>query len=179
MARQQTAARRYAEAGFQIARSEEALDAWERDLVTLRDLLAHREVRALVQHPAIPYATKERILERLAGENVAIGPLRLVLLMIRRGRPRAIPVMVDHFEALLRRERGISLAEVRSALPLEDTQRDAVVARLREITGTQIQLTEHVDPSLIGGIAVRIGDELYDASVRSRLERLRARLTAV
>jgi F-type H+-transporting ATPase subunit delta len=108
-----------------------------------------------------------------------VGPLRLVLLMIRRGRPRAIDAMVEHFAALVRRERGISLAQVRSAFPLEEAQRKAVAARLREITGTEIELTEHVDPSLIGGIAVRIGDELYDASVRSRLERLRARLTAV
>ncbi len=179
MARQQTAVRRYAEAGFEIARSEQALDAWERDLAMLRDLMKNREVRALVQHPAIPYATKERIMERLAGKDVAAGPLRLVLLMIRRGRPRAIEAMVNHFAALLRRERGISLAQVRSAFPLPDAQREAVTARLREMTGTEIELSEHVDPSLIGGIAVRIGDQLYDASVRSRLERLRARLTAV
>jgi F-type H+-transporting ATPase subunit delta len=179
MARQQTAARRYAEAGFQIARADGALDAWERDLGELRTLLTHREVRALVQHPAISYATKERILERLAGGAVAVGPLRLVLLMIRRGRPRQIESMVDHFAALVRRERGIARAEVRSALPLEEAQRAAVTARFGEITGSRIELSEQVDPSLIGGIAVRIGDQLYDASVRSRLQRLRARLTAV
>ena len=68
---------------------------------------------------------------------------------------------------------------MRSALPLDESQRAAVAERLREITGTQIELTETVDATLIGGIAVRIGDELYDASVRSRLERLRMRLTAV
>ncbi len=178
MARQQTAARRYAEAAFEIGRSEKSLDAWERDLGTLRTLLANPQVRAVVRHPAIPYATKERILERLAGKEVAAGPLRLVLLMIRRGRPRVIDAMVEHFGALLRRERGISRAELRSALPLEEAQRSAVTARLMELTGTEIELHEQVDPALIGGIAVRIGDQLYDASVRSRLERLRARLTA-
>ena len=85
--------------------------------------------------------------------------------------------MVDRFEDLLRRERGISRAEIRSALRLEDDEREAIVARLRELTGTKIQTSEHVDEALIGGVAVRIGDTLYDASVRSRLERLRARLT--
>ena len=179
MARQQTAARRYAEAAFEIGRADDALDAWERDLGGLRSLLADPQVHALVRHPAIPYATKERILERLAGKAVAAGPLRLVLLMIRRGRPRAIDAMVEHFGALLRRERGISRADLRSALPLEESQRTAITARLSELTGTEIELHEQVDPALIGGIAVRIGDELYDASVRSRLERLRARLTAV
>ena len=71
------------------------------------------------------------------------------------------------------------LAEVRTALPLEDEQRRAVTDRLGELTGETVEMNEVVDESLIGGIAVRIGDRLYDASVRNRLERLRARLTAV
>jgi F-type H+-transporting ATPase subunit delta len=103
----------------------------------------------------------------------------LVLLMVRRGRPRAIGKMVEHFRALVRRERGVALAEIRTALPLEDAQRNEVRHRLHELTGDEIEITEMVDESLIGGITVRIGDQLYDASVRNRLERLRARLTAV
>ena len=103
----------------------------------------------------------------------------MVLLMIRRGRPRALEPMISHFGVLLRAERGIVLAEVRTALPLEDEQRRAVTERLGELTGETVEMNEVVDESLIGGIAVRIGDRLYDASVRNRLERLRARLTAV
>ena len=87
--------------------------------------------------------------------------------------------MIGYFTELLRRERGIVLAEVRTALPLEDAQRTSVEERLGELTGEQVEMNEVVDESLIGGIAVRIGDRLYDASVRNRLERLRARLTAV
>ena len=135
-------------------------------------------MRRALQHPVIPYAAKERLLQRAAGE---IRPelLKLVLLMIRRGRPRAIEPMISHFGALLRAEQGIVLAEVRTALPLEDEQRTAVTERLGELTGNTVEMNEIVDESLIGGIAVRIGDRLYDASVRNRLERLRARLTAV
>lgn len=179
MARHQTAARRYAEAAFELGRSSGSLEAWERDLHELRDLLANHEVRAVAEHPAIPYATKERVLERLAGDRVAAGPIRLVLLMIRRGRPKAIDAMVTHFAALMRRERGIVLAQVRTALPLTDGERTDIEGHLHDLTGRAIELTEEVDPSLIGGVAVRIGDELYDASVRSRLERLRSRMTAV
>jgi F-type H+-transporting ATPase subunit delta len=68
---------------------------------------------------------------------------------------------------------------VRTALPLDDGQRAEIVTRLRTRTGSQIEVAETFDPDRIGGIAVRIGDQLYDASVRSRLERLRARLTTV
>ena len=112
-------------------------------------------------------------------DGVAPAPLGLVLLMIRRGRPGAVDAMVQRFGELVRRERGIALAEVRTALPLDEVERTAITARLGELTGEKIEINEKVDESLIGGIAVRIGDRLYDASVRSRLERLRARLTAV
>ena len=178
MARRDTAARRYAEAALEIGRAEGTLDRWERDLQQLRDALANEQLRTLAEHPTVPYADKERVIRRVAGD-VSPEALNLVLLMIRRGRPRAVPRMVEQFASLLRRERGVSLAEVRTALPLEETQRDAVMERLHQLTGDEIEINEVVDESLIGGITVRIGDRLYDASVRSRLERLRARLTAV
>jgi F-type H+-transporting ATPase subunit delta len=178
MARRETAARRYAEAAFGLGRDGGALDAWERDLARLEEALADEGLRALVDHPAVAFADKERVLRRVVGD-VGAEPLSLVLLMIRRGRPGAIGRMVEHFRELVRRERGIELAEVRTALPLEDAQRSAVTDRLHELTGSTIEINEVVDESLIGGITVRIGDRLYDASVRNRLERLRARLTAV
>ena len=178
MARRETAARRYAEAAFGLGREDSTLDAWERDLARLEAALSDEGLRALVEHPAVAFADKERVLRRVIGD-VADEPLSLVLLMIRRGRSAAIGRMVEHFRELVRRENGIALAEVRTALPLEDAQRSAVTARLHELTGSTIQINEVVDESLIGGITVRIGDQLYDASVRNRLERLRARLTAV
>jgi F-type H+-transporting ATPase subunit delta len=178
MARRETAARRYAEAAFEIGLADETLDAWEADLATMRTNLEEPTLRAMAEHPAIPYAEKQQVLRRIL-PDVRAEPMNLVLLMIRRGRPGAIDAMVDHFAELLRRHRGIALAEVRSALPLDDEQRSAVAGRLAEITDSKVEINEVVDESLIGGIAVRIGDRLYDASVRSRLERLRARLTAV
>ena len=178
MARRDTAARRYAEAALEIGRAEGTLDQWERDLDRLSAALGDEQLRTLAEHPAVPFAEKERVIRRVAGD-VSPEALNLVLLMIRRGRPRAIPRMVEHFANLVRRERGVSLAEVRTAMALDDTQRDAVMERLQELTGDEIEINEVVDESLIGGITVRIGDRLYDASVRSRLERLRARLTAV
>lgn len=178
MARRDTAARRYADAAFEIGRADGTLERWERDLVRLSDALANEELRTLVEHPAVPYPDKERVLRRVVTDATP-EPLNLVLLMVRRGRPGAIDRMVTHFADLVRRHRGVSLAEVRTALPLEEVQRSAVVERLHELTGDEIEINEVVDESLIGGITVRIGDRLYDASVRNRLERLRARLTAV
>ena len=179
MARRETAARRYAEAAFQIGRADDRLDAWEADLARVGALLAHAELRRMIEHPVVPFASKERLLHSVAGDSVGIEAMSLVLLMVRRGRPRAIGRMIAHFAELLRRERGIVLAEVRTALALEPEQRAEVSERLAQLTGERVEMNEVVDESLIGGIAVRIGDSLYDASVRNRLERLRARLTAV
>lgn len=178
MARRETVARRYADAAFEIGKADGNLDAWERDLATLRDTLADEELRRLVEHPAVPFAEKEQVLRKVV-TGVVPEALSLALLMVRRGRPAAIHAMVDRFGELVRRERGISLAEIRTALPLDDEQRAAIAERLKSLTGDKIEMNEVVDESLIGGLSVRIGDRLYDASVRSRLERLRARLTAV
>jgi F-type H+-transporting ATPase subunit delta len=178
MARRETVARRYADAAFEIGRADGTLDTWERDLAVLRDALGDEQLRRLVEHPAVPFADKESVLRQVV-TGVSREPLSLALLMIRRGRPGAIDAMVERFGELVRRERGISLAEVRTALPLDEAQRTAIADRLRTLTGDRIEMKEVVDDALIGGLSVRIGDRLYDASVRSRLERLRARLTAV
>jgi F-type H+-transporting ATPase subunit delta len=177
MATRQTTARRYAEAAFEIGKADGSLDAWERDLAVLREAAAIPELRRVLEHPAIPYARKADVMRKVL-PDVGAEAMNLLLLMVRRGRPGAIGPMVDRFAELLRRERGIVLAEVRTVLALEPEQRDEIAARLRALTGDSVEINEVVDESLIGGIAVRIGDQLYDASVRSRLERLRARLTA-
>jgi F-type H+-transporting ATPase subunit delta len=179
VARRETAARRYAEAAFQIGSADRTLDAWERDLRRIGELMRDDELRRIVEHPVVSYADKERLLVRLAGPDTIREAVELVLLMIRRGRPRAIAPMIGYFGELLRRERGIVLAEVRTALPLEDAQRSSVDERLAQLTGERVEMNEVVDESLIGGITVRMGDRLYDASVRNRLARLRARLTTV
>ena len=178
MARRDTAARRYAEAAFQVGREADAVDSWLKDLAALAEAFENPELRSVMEHPAIPFSAKEKVLRR-AVAGVRPGPLNLILLMVRRGRPGAIPAMRRHFEELVRRERGIARAEIRTALPLDDEDRAELERTLQRLAGREVELTERVDPSLIGGISVRIGDQLYDASVRSRLERLRARLIAV
>ncbi len=176
MARRETVARRYAEAAFQLAREDGTLTRWEADLRVIRDALRDRRLRALVEHPGVAYAEKERVLRAALAGRVGAEALNLFLLMVRRGRPGAVSAMVEHFEELLRRERGVTRAEVRTALPLDDQGRSAIAERIRALTGNRAELREVVDETLIGGVTVRIGDRLYDASVRSRLERLRSRL---
>ena len=100
------------------------------------------------------------------------------MLLAQRGRLSSLPAVERQFKRLVDRERGIVPAAVSSAVPLEPAELEAIGARVRELTGSQVEITASVDPELIGGLTVRVGDRLIDASVRGRLERLRDRLVA-
>ena len=177
MARRQTAARRYAEAAFEIARQDGALDRWTADLRAVRDRFTD-DLQRYAENPAVPQDEKERTLHE-AFADVSPEAVNLVMLLVQRRLLRGIGALVERFEELVRREQGVTLAEVRAALPLDEAQRAAIATRLRELTGNRVEIREIVDESLIGGITVRIGDVLYDSSVRGRLERLRERLASL
>ena len=178
MAGRHSAARRYADAARDIARADGTLDRWQTDLHLLRDAFSDDRFAAFAESPSHSYLEKERVLREAFGERVSRETLNLILLLIRRGNVRAIGPLTERFDELVRRERGISLAEVRTPMPLGPEERGTLEARLKELTGGAVEIREVIDESLIGGVAVRIGDRLYDASVRSRLERLRERLAA-
>ncbi|MGZ8482117.1 MAG: F0F1 ATP synthase subunit delta, partial [Candidatus Limnocylindria bacterium] len=101
MALRTTAARRYADAAFQLGRADRTLDAWERDLSEVREAFGQDQLRALVEHPAVPFAEKEKVLRRVL-DGIGQEPMSLVLLMVRRGRPGAVEPMVARFEELVR-----------------------------------------------------------------------------
>jgi F-type H+-transporting ATPase subunit delta len=178
MPRSTTAARRYAEAAFEIARRDGTLDRWADDLRLAADVAAVPEVARVVDSPAIPFPERRRVIERLLGPRVDPAAFNLVLLLAQRGRASTLPAVAEEYRRLVRRERGIVAATVTSAVPLEPAEVEAIGARLRELTGAQVDLDRRVDPELIGGLTVRIGDRLIDSSVRGRLERLRGRIVA-
>ena len=149
MPRRETAARRYAEAAFQVASADGALNRWQSDLGVIGEALAVPELAAVMEHPAIPYADKERVLRRSA-PDVATGPMNLVLLMIRRGRPGAIPAMRRHFEELVLRQRGIVRAEVRTALPLGDEDRADLERSLGPIRVAPVPIPHDCADGFIG-----------------------------
>ena len=95
-----------------------------------------------------------------------------------RRRVSLVPAIVGEYGRLLDRHRGIAAAVVTSAAPLSAEETEAIAARVASLAGTTVSLRTAVDPALIGGVTVRIGDRLIDASVRGRLERLRDRIVA-
>ncbi len=184
MARPSTAARRYAEAVFEIARRDGTEDAWQVALDAAWDVLGSAEVLRIVENPAIPLPQRQdAVRAALAVESsvtVAVGRqlTNLVGALVARRRVSLVPAIAGEYGRLLDHDRGVAAAVVTSAAPLAADETTAIGARIEALAGTTVSLRTVVDPALIGGVTVRIGDQLIDASVRGRLERLRSRIVA-
>jgi F-type H+-transporting ATPase subunit delta len=178
MNRRTTSARRYAEAAFELAAAGDAHDAWAGDLELAAGLLGDGRVSRVLDNPSIPLRERDDLVARLLKRRVAQPVVNLVRLLARRGRTEMLPAISREFHRLLNEKRGIVEAVVTSAKPLAPTDRDAVRKTVEAMTGAKVELHAEVDESLIGGLTVRVGDRLLDASIRGRLERLRHQLLA-
>jgi F-type H+-transporting ATPase subunit delta len=177
MALTRTAARRYAEAAFEIAERDDSMAAWSAAFDVAEARLTGPDVMRLLGSPAIPADSRERLLDRLLGDAVSGAPRNLLALLVRRGRFEQLPLVAAEFRRLHRQREGIVEAVVTSAVPLDARDVAALEERLAATAGARVELSQRVDASLIGGLQVRLGDRLIDGSVRGRLERLRARLS--
>lgn len=174
-----TAARRYAQAVFEMADEQGTLDQWERDLSLLADALSDPAIETFFENPQIPAGQKRATVQRILGDEGQQLTVNLAGLLIDRRRFRSLPKLYGHFHDLLLARRGIAVADVTTAVPLTADELSSVRAHLRTITGGQdVELRAAVDPDIIGGIVVRIGDQLLDGSVTSRLRRLRDQLAS-
>ena len=173
--RAESAARRYADAIFELAQSEQRLDAWEQDLGLLDQVFSSPGVSEQLGNPSVPAARKDEFVNGyLASASEETRNLARVL--VSRGRSDLAGQILTAYRGRLDVVRGIVHAQVTTAVALSDQERDAVRERLRQMTGQQVTLETTVDPAIIGGIVVRIGDKLIDGSTRSRLLQLKQRL---
>ena len=170
-------AKRYVQALVGLAREGNSFDAWQRDLRQIGQLAADPQVAAFLGSPSVPVETKFKAVDAVLG-GVSQEARNLAHLLIERRRTAIIPEIVAGFEEAILIERGIVLADVTTAEPLDEAGQAAVRSQLERIVGKNIELRLHTDPEIIGGIVARIGDQLIDGSVINQLRRLRARLRA-
>ena len=169
------AGRRYAAAVLAIARQDGALDSWAEALEALESLTARPEFVAALQADGMTDDKFQAIVRRVL-PGVTPVQLNLFRLLRRKGRLGLGPDIASFFRELVDEERGIARAVVTSAVEPDDDRRSALARRLAEQTGKQVTVETQVDPSILGGLIVRIGDRLVDGSTRARLRALRTQL---
>ena len=178
MARGGSAARRYAEAAFQVAGRDGTYEPWRDELLLASQVLGAPSVARVVGSKQVPFAQRDALIQRALGTSVQPQVLNLIRLFVRRDKLDLLPAVAAEFKSLLNRRQGVVQAVVTSASPLTAQEDAAVRAKVSRLAGAEVDLSARVDPALIGGLTVRIGDRLIDASVRGRLERLREDLLA-
>ena len=171
-------ARRYAEAAFQLATRDGELDAYGDGLDLAVRMLGGEEVLGVLRNPARPLAERVALVDTLLGKRVPDPVRKVAGLLVARGRVDRLATVAAEYRRLLNKQNGVVEAVATAASPLNREETAALERKVTEMTGKTVDLTVVVDESLIGGLTVRVGDTLYDASVRGRLERLRERLVA-
>ena len=173
-----TAARRYAEAVFQLGTRDDALVAYAEGLDLSSTMLGQENVLDVLRNPARPLSQRTDLVDTLLAKRVPEPILKLVGLLVARGRVDRISAVTAEYRRMLNEQNGVVEAVAKTAMPLTKDETAALQKKVAGMTGRTVDLRVEVDESLIGGITVRVGDTLYDASVRGRLERLRERLVA-
>ena len=170
-----TSGKRYAQAAFELALERDELESWQENLEKLVSLTSDEELMALLENPKLSFAAKKNLLQERLGE---INPLALNLafLLISRGKLGIASNISQQYNILLEALRGVERAELITALPLSDEDKEVISRRLGDMVGRKLAIDAQVDPSIIGGFRARIGDTLIDGSVRHRLETLRKNL---
>ena len=168
------AAKRYARAVFELADGEREVDSWSRWLGELRTLLSDEKVRAVLTNPTIP---NERRMELIGAASLDQEATNLGKLLVESNRVEDIDGIADEFERMADEAAGRVRATVTTAIPLAPRERDRVAAELSKRLGKNVSMRAEVDPRILGGLKVQYGDRLIDASVATRLQQLRRRLT--
>jgi F-type H+-transporting ATPase subunit delta len=178
MARRKSAARRYAEAAFEVAVRDDAVEAWRNELDTAAAIVEDDRVGRALANPSVPLETRIAAADTTFGRLVGPKVMNLIGLMLRRGRIEELPRLAAEFRRLDDLRRGVTRATATSATALTPDEVSALTERLEGSVDGKVELDTNVDPSLLGGLVVRLGDRLIDGSVRSRLERLRNQLVS-
>jgi F-type H+-transporting ATPase subunit delta len=166
------AAKRYAQAAFEIAAAAGSFEDWRNAVERMAEFMGDTEVKGVLENTRVPQESKQRLVAAGLADLPAL-PLNLARLLVKKGRSGLAQEVANGFAQLVEEREGVARARAITAVPLSDAERDALAERLQRETGRRIVLETEVDPNLLGGVRVQIGDQLVDASTRARLSALR------
>ena len=177
MAEFATLARPYAEAAFEVASQGDLAQA-ERELDALAAVGGNPQLRQFAEAPASTDDQVFDVIQSVVGMPLSEASKNLLREVISNGRLAVLPEIAAQFRSLANARSGVSDATVYSAFPIDQAQLAEIAAPLEKRFGRKLNLSVEVDPTLIGGIRVVVGDEVLDTSIKARLEQMQIALTA-
>lgn len=165
-------ARRYAQAVFQIAKANNNMDEWAKDLKRISEIAKDQDVIDIIENPKVLFDQKAALIKQKLGKASDLV-LNLCYLLIMKGKFKNAGQIADEYEALLDEHKGIKHALVTTAVPVDEAEKAKIAAQLEKITGKKVSVKLQVNPAILGGIIARIEDTQIDGSVRNKLELLR------
>jgi F-type H+-transporting ATPase subunit delta len=178
MAELTTIARPYAEAAFELARDENALPAWSEMLHFVATIIADERVALALDNPQLDSRGKEELLLSIAGDRIDAQGRNFVRVLLDAERVALLPQISALFDTLKNQAEGTAKATIESAFPLTGAQLDELRAALEQRFGKKIEAEVVVNPDLIGGARVSVGDSVIDASVQAKLQAMATQLRA-
>ncbi|HEY7876027.1 MAG TPA: ATP synthase F1 subunit delta [Actinomycetota bacterium] len=164
----------YAKALFNVVQAEGELDRVEDELFRFGKILdTNHELKQALSDQSIDRVQREKILGELLADKVSPHTLGLLTFIVGQGRARQLPQILGQLSDLAAEARDSVVAEVRTAVPLQGEQRDALAAALSKATGKKVEVKALVDPDVLGGVVAKIGDTVIDGTVRHKLEQLK------
>lgn len=169
-----TVNRRYAKSLIDFAREQGQVEEVKKDVDLILDAMAEsREFRVMLKSPVIKSDKKKDVMDAVFSSRVTETMAHFIKIVINHGREDQLEETLRSFINQYRAMKGVEEALITTAHPLSETQRQEISAKLTEITGKQMDITEKVDNSLIGGVKVRVGDRQYNGSIAAQLAELR------
>lgn len=173
------AAPKYARALFELGQRDDKLEIFSEQLKLVVSLFAsHAELSQFMFHPQVKAEVKKDTLKKVFGKDIDKLILNFLMLLVDRRRISGINIIWDEFRRLYNASRNLEEAEVTTAVNLGDAAVKALRQKLSEVTGKNIVLHTKVNPAIVGGVVVRLGDKLIDGSVVRQLGDLRRVLTS-
>lgn len=164
----------YANGIFELARAEGQLERVESELFAIAQAMdTSTELRAALTDPQLPLDEKQAILDDLIGGRASTLTVGLVQFLVGQGRASELPSIARAFVEAAAGSRDKAVAEIRSAVPLDETTIDRLAAALGRATGKSVEPKVIIDPSVIGGLVARVGDTVIDGSIARRVESIR------
>jgi F-type H+-transporting ATPase subunit delta len=170
MAESVTIARPYAEALFRTAKESGKLAKWSEQVSLLGQVAANPDVASAIGDPNVAAAQLVDLFRSACGTAVDAELANFIQLLSNNDRLGLLPEIAGLYESYKRAEEGTKQAEIVSAFPIDDTQVKALIPQLEAVFKTKLEAAVSVDPTLIGGIKVIVGDQMLDASVRGKLD---------